>query len=132
MIIDSPEEAERIVTQVMENIQRAELTEADEADAYHQLSLIGGSGGRDREENRTHEDHRGMRPPSRPSHLMPGPSPRERDGASRKRGSWLSLKGTRRLRWESAIMDEPDQFLHLSQQLRDRRESAGVLAALSS
>jgi hypothetical protein len=42
------------------------------------------------------------------------------------------LKGTRRLRRESAIMDEPDQFLHLSQQLRDRRESAGVLAALSS
>lgn len=38
MIIDSPEEAERIVTQVVENIQRAELTEAD---AYHQLSLIG-------------------------------------------------------------------------------------------
>ena len=29
------------MTQVVENIQRAELTEADEADAYHQLSLIG-------------------------------------------------------------------------------------------
>ena len=41
MIIESPQEAERIVTQVVENIQRAELTEADEADAYHQLSLIG-------------------------------------------------------------------------------------------
>ena len=41
LLIDSPEEAERIVTQVVENIQRAELTEADEADAYHQLSLIG-------------------------------------------------------------------------------------------
>jgi ParB family chromosome partitioning protein len=41
MVMDSPEEAERIVTQVVENIQRAELTEADEADAYHQLSLIG-------------------------------------------------------------------------------------------
>ncbi len=41
MIIGSPEEAERIVRQVVENIQRAELTDADEADAYHQLSLIG-------------------------------------------------------------------------------------------
>jgi hypothetical protein len=29
------------VTQGVENIQRAELTEADEADANHQLSLIG-------------------------------------------------------------------------------------------
>jgi ParB family chromosome partitioning protein len=41
MVTDSPDEAERIVTQVVENIQRAELTEADEAEAYHQLSLIG-------------------------------------------------------------------------------------------
>ena len=41
IIINSPEEAERILTQVVENIQRAELTDADEADAYHQLSLLG-------------------------------------------------------------------------------------------
>lgn len=38
MIVAIPEEAERIVTQIVENIQRTELTEAD---AYHQLSLIG-------------------------------------------------------------------------------------------
>ncbi|EMY36247.1 parB-like partition protein [Arthrobacter crystallopoietes BAB-32] len=41
MIVSSPDEADRIVTQVVENVQRAELSEADEADAYHQLSLIG-------------------------------------------------------------------------------------------
>lgn len=41
MIVSSPEEADRILTQVVENIQRTELTEADEAEAYHQLSLIG-------------------------------------------------------------------------------------------
>ncbi len=41
MVTESPEEAERIVTQVVENIQRSALSEADEADAYHQLSLIG-------------------------------------------------------------------------------------------
>jgi ParB family chromosome partitioning protein len=41
MITASAEEAERIVSQVVENIQRAAMTEADEAEAYHQLSLIG-------------------------------------------------------------------------------------------
>ena len=42
MIIASPRRKPTgIVTQVVENIQRTELTEADEADAYHQLSLIG-------------------------------------------------------------------------------------------
>jgi ParB family chromosome partitioning protein len=41
MIVATPEEADRIVTQGVENIQRTELTEADEAEAYHQLSLIG-------------------------------------------------------------------------------------------
>ena len=41
MIVASPEEADRLITQVVENIQRTELTEADEAEAYHQLSLIG-------------------------------------------------------------------------------------------
>src|SRR6478736_9982913 len=41
MVTESPEEAERILTQVVENIQRSALTEADEAEAYHQLSLIG-------------------------------------------------------------------------------------------
>jgi ParB family chromosome partitioning protein len=41
MVTESPEEAERIITQVVENIQRSALTEADEAEAYHQLCLIG-------------------------------------------------------------------------------------------
>lgn len=46
MVTESPEEAERIVTQVVENIQRSALTEADKADAYDQLSLIGVSAAR--------------------------------------------------------------------------------------
>jgi len=41
MLVSSPEEAERIPTQVVENINRTELTHADEADAYHPLSIIG-------------------------------------------------------------------------------------------
>ncbi|WP_146067532.1 ParB/RepB/Spo0J family partition protein, partial [Arthrobacter sp. SX1312] len=41
MVVASPEEAERITTQVVENVQRSALTDADEADAFHQLSLLG-------------------------------------------------------------------------------------------
>lgn len=41
VVKDSPEEAERIMTQMVENIQRTELSGADEADAYKQLSLMG-------------------------------------------------------------------------------------------
>ncbi len=41
MVVASPEEAERITTQVVENVQCSALTDADEADAYHQLSLLG-------------------------------------------------------------------------------------------
>ncbi len=41
MVVASPEDAERITGQVVENVQRSALTEADEADAYHQLSLLG-------------------------------------------------------------------------------------------
>lgn len=40
MIIESPEEAERIVSQMVENIHRAAMTQGDEADGYHQLSLL--------------------------------------------------------------------------------------------
>ena len=41
LIVDTPEDAERIVTQLVENIHRADMTHADEADAYEQLALLG-------------------------------------------------------------------------------------------
>ena len=94
MIIESPEEAERIVTQVVENIQRAELTEADEADAYHQLSLIGVSAaaiakktGRTKTTVEGRAEGQVLRAPE--------PPPWARDTPSMKRSSWPNLKGTR-------------------------------------
>jgi ParB family chromosome partitioning protein len=131
MIIDSPEEADRIVTQVVENIQRAELTEADEADAYHQLSLIGVSAASIAKKT------------GRTKTTVEGALKARASGA----GAAALSKGytieealimaefegdedaTEEL--ESVIMDEPDQLLHVAQLLRDRRESAAALAALS-
>ena len=40
-VVASPEETDRVATQVVENDQRQELTHADRADAFHQLSLLG-------------------------------------------------------------------------------------------
>ncbi|MEW1857485.1 ParB/RepB/Spo0J family partition protein [Pseudarthrobacter oxydans] len=130
MIIESPEEAERIVTQVVENIQRAELTEADEAEAYHQLSLIGVSAG-------TIAKKTGRTKTTVESALKAKSSDA---GAAALGKGWSieealimaefegSQEATEEL--ESVIMDEPDQLLHVAQLLRDRRESAAALAAL--
>ncbi|MFE4835317.1 ParB/RepB/Spo0J family partition protein [Arthrobacter sp. NPDC056691] len=129
MIIESPEEAERIVTQVVENIQRAELTEADEADAYHQLSLIGVSAAAIAKKT-------GRTKTTVESALKAKAS---EAGAAALGKGWsieealimAEFEGdedaTEEL--ESVIMDEPDQLLHVAQLLRDRRESAAARAA---
>ncbi|MCD5341761.1 ParB/RepB/Spo0J family partition protein [Arthrobacter sp. AK04] len=132
MIIESPEEAERIVTQVVENIQRAELTEADEADAYHQLSLIGVSAAAIAKKT-------GRTKTTVESALKAKSSDA---GAAALGKGWTieealimaefesDEEATAEL--ESVIMDEPDQLLHVAQRLRDRRESAAALAALTA
>lgn len=130
MIIDSPEEAERIVTQVVENIQRAELTEADEADAYHQLSLIGVSAAAiAKKTGRTKTTVEGA--------LKAKAS---EAGAAALGKGWTIEEALIMAEFEgdedateeleSVIMDEPEQLLHVAQQLRDRRESAVALTAL--
>jgi len=40
-IVDNPEEADRLATQVVENDHRSALTDADRAEAFHQMSLLG-------------------------------------------------------------------------------------------
>jgi ParB family transcriptional regulator, chromosome partitioning protein len=130
MIIESPEEAERIVTQVVENIQRAELTEADEADAYHQLSLIGVSAAAiAKKTGRTKTTVEGAL------------KAKSSNAGSAALGKGYTIDealimadfegdqdATEEL--ESVIADEPDQLLHVAQMLRDRRDRAAALAAL--
>lgn len=132
MIIDSPEEAERIVTQVVENIQRAELTEADEADAYHQLSLIGVPAAAIAKKT-------GRTKTSVESALKAKST--ETGAAALGKGYTVEEAlilaefesdedATAEL--ESVIMDEPDMLLHVTQQLRDKRDRAAALAALTA
>ncbi|MET3937102.1 ParB/RepB/Spo0J family partition protein [Arthrobacter sp. OAP107] len=130
MIIGSPEEAERIVTQVVENIQRAELTEADEAEAYHQLSLIGVSAAAIAKKT-------GRARTTVESALKA----KSTDTGNAALGKGYTIDealilaefendqdATEEL--ESVIRDEPDMLAHVTQQLRDRRDRAAALAAL--
>jgi ParB family chromosome partitioning protein len=130
MIIDSPEEAERILTQVVENIQRTELTQADEADAYHQLSLIGVSAAAIAKKT-------GRTKTTVESALKAKSS--DTGAAALGKGYTIDEAlvlaefendedATEEL--ESVIKDEPDMLAHVTQQLRDRRDRAAALAAL--
>lgn len=132
MIISSPEEAERIVTQVVENIQRAELTDADEADAYHQLSLIGVSAAAIAKKT-------GRKKAAVEGALKAKAS--EAGTAALGRGHTIEealilaeFEGDEEatLELETAIQDEPDQLFHVAQQLRDERERAAALAAYTA
>jgi ParB family chromosome partitioning protein len=130
MIIESPEEAERIVTQVVENVQRAELTEADEADAYHQLSLIGVSAAAiakktGRTKTTVESALKAKSSNAGAAALGKGWSIEEALIMAEFEGDQSATEEL-----ESVIMDEPDQLLHVAQLLRDRRESAAALAAL--
>ncbi|MEC5180844.1 ParB/RepB/Spo0J family partition protein [Arthrobacter sp. CG_A4] len=130
MVMDSPEEADRIVTQVVENIQRSALTEADEADAYHQLSLIGVSAASIAKKT-------GRTKTTVEAALKANAS--EAGAAALGKGCTIEEalimsefegdeEATQEL--ESVIMDEPDQLFHVAQQLRDHRDRAEALTAL--
>ncbi|MFE4080299.1 ParB/RepB/Spo0J family partition protein [Paenarthrobacter sp. YIM B13468] len=132
MMISSPEEAERIVTQVVENIQRTELTDADEADAYHQLSLIGVSAAAIAKKT-------GRKKTAVEGALKAKAS--EVGTAALGRGHTIEEalilaefeddeEATAEL--ASVIQDEPDQLFHVAQQLRDERERAAALAAYTA
>ena len=124
MIIESPEEAERIVTQVVENIQRAELTEADEADAYHQLSLIGVSAAAIAK--KTGRTKTTVESALKAKSSNAGAAALGKGYTIDEALIMAEFEGdqdaTEEL--ESVIMDEPDQLLHVAQLLRDRRDQA--------
>ncbi|NMR32299.1 ParB/RepB/Spo0J family partition protein [Crystallibacter degradans] len=129
MIIESPEEAERIVTQVVENIQRAELTEADEADAYHQLSLIGVSAAAiAKKTGRTKTSVEGA---LKAKASEAGAAALGKGWSIEEALIMAEFEGDEdaTAELESVIADEPDQLLHVAQMLRDRRDSSAALAA---
>ncbi len=132
MVIDSPEEAERIVSQMVENIHRAGMTQADEADGYHQLSMFGIPADKIAEKL-------GRKKTVIESALKAKAS--KAGAAALGKGYTIDealilaefeSDDEASAELESVIADEPDMLAHVAQQLRDRRESAATRAALTA
>lgn len=129
VVIDSPDEAERIITQVVENIQRAELGHADQAMAFQQLSLLGMPAAKiAKKMGRTKAD------------VEQGIAAKSSDAGSKAMEDGHDFEvalifaefaddedATEEI--ESVLADEPSQLHHVAQQLRDRREAEQALAA---
>lgn len=132
MIVDTPEDAERIVLQLVENIHRAEMTAADEAEAYHQLSLFGVSASViAKKTGRTKTTVEGAL------------KAKASEAGSAALGKGYTIEEALILaefesdedataELESVITDEPDMLLHVAQQLRDKRDRAAALTALTT
>jgi ParB family chromosome partitioning protein len=130
MVTESPEEAERILTQVVENIQRSALTEADEAEAYHQLSLIGVSAAQ--MAKKTGRTRINVEDALKAKSTTAGDAALGR-GCTIEEALILAefeddADATEEL--ESVLADEPDMLLHVTQRLRDKRDIAAARAAL--
>ncbi|PVZ52340.1 ParB/RepB/Spo0J family partition protein [Arthrobacter sp. H-02-3] len=132
MIVASPEEADRLITQVVENIQRTELTEADEAEAYHQLSLIGVSAAAIAK--KTGRTKTTVESALKAKATIAGAQALH-NGYTVEQALILAEfesdeDATAEL--ESVIKDDPDYLDHMTQKLRDERDSREQLAALKA
>ncbi|MFJ4264613.1 ParB/RepB/Spo0J family partition protein [Paenarthrobacter nicotinovorans] len=130
MITASAEEAERIVSQVVENIQRAAMTEADEADAYHQLSLIGVSAAAIAK--KTGRKKTAVEGALKAKSSEAGTAALDRGWSIETALIMAEFENDEAATadLESVLMDEPDQLFHLAQQIRDNRAREAELAAL--
>ncbi|MFJ6003946.1 ParB/RepB/Spo0J family partition protein [Arthrobacter sp. NPDC092385] len=130
MVVASPEEAERITTQVVENVQRSALTDADEADAFHQLSLLGVSAAQiakktGRAKTQVEGALKAKKSTAGEAALSKGLSIEEALVLAEFEGD---EDATEEL--ESVIADEPDMLAHVAQQMRDKRGREEARAAL--
>ncbi|SEJ78737.1 chromosome partitioning protein, ParB family [Arthrobacter sp. yr096] len=132
MITASAEDAERIVSQVVENIQRAAMTEADEADAYHQLSLIGVSAAAIAK--KTGRKKAAVEGALKAKASEAGTAALGKGHTIEEALVMAEFEGDEEAtaELESVVADEPDQLLHVAQQLRDARAHAAALAAFTA
>lgn len=132
MIVSSPEEADRIVTQVVENVQRTELTERDEAEAYHQLALIGVSAAdiakkTGRTKTVVESALKAKSSTAGAEALHNGYTVEQALVLAEFEGDDDAIAEL-----ESVIKDEPEYLEHIAQRLRDDRESRQQLAELTA
>ncbi|MGT2462951.1 ParB/RepB/Spo0J family partition protein [Sinomonas atrocyanea] len=131
-VVDTLEEADRIATQVAENDQRAAITDAERAEAFHQLALLGVSAGqiakRAGADKATVE--RAMKARSTDAGTAALSAGRTLDQALVLAEFADDPEATDQI--EAVIEEEPDMLDHTAQRLRDERERARQLAAVAA
>ena len=129
VVIDSPDEADRIITQVVENIQRAELGHADQAVAFQQLSLLGMPAAKiAKKMGRTKADvEQGIAAKSTDAGFKALEEGHDFEVALIFAEFAEDTDATEEI--ESVLADEPSQLHHVAQQLRDKRGADRTLAA---
>ena len=129
VITDSPDEADRIITQVVENIQRTELGHADQAVAFQQLSLLGLPAAKiAKKTGRTKTIvEQGIAAKSTDAGTKALEDGHDFEAALIFAEFADDADATEEI--ESVLADEPSQLHHVAQQLRDKREAEQTLAA---
>jgi ParB family chromosome partitioning protein len=132
MITATAQDAERIVSQVVENVQRAAMTDADEADAYHQLSLLGVSAAAIAK--KTGRKKAAVEGALKAKASDAGTAALGKGHTIEEALIMAEFEGDEEAtaELESVIADEPDQLFHVAQQLRDERERVAALAAYTA
>lgn len=130
MVVASPEDAERITVQVVENVQRTGLTDADEADAFHQLSLLGVSAAQiakktGRAKTTVEGALKARKSTTGEAALAKG---RTIEEALVLVEFAADEDATEHL--ETVLAEEPEMLVHAAQQLRDDRAHKAARAAL--
>ncbi|OUM44628.1 ParB/RepB/Spo0J family partition protein [Arthrobacter sedimenti] len=130
MVVASPEEAERITTQVVENVQRSALTDADEADAFHQLSLLGVSAAQIAKKTGRAKTHVEGALKARKSTAGEAALSKGRTIEEALVLVEFADDEDATAHLEAVLADEPDMLAHVAQQLRDDRAHQAARAAL--
>lgn len=131
-VSESQADADRIAKQVVENDQRAGLNEADRAEAYQQLALLGVSASQIAK--RTGAKKTAVEDAIKAKSTVTGTKALH-DGYTVDQALVLAeFEGDEEAvaELESVIIDEPEYLEHIAQKLRDAREAKKVLDALTA
>ncbi len=132
MIIESPEEAERIVSQMVENIHRAAMTQGGRSGRLPPAVSSGISAAEIA--TRTKRPKPAVEGALKAKASAAGTAALGKGHTIEEALVMAEFEGDEEAtaELESVVADEPDQLLHVAQQLRDARAHAAALAAFTA
>ncbi|ALE04779.1 chromosome partitioning protein ParB (plasmid) [Arthrobacter sp. ERGS1:01] len=131
-VVATREEADRLATQVVENEMRRALTDADRADAYHQMSLLGVSA-----------TMIARRTGAKKATVQTALAVKANETAAAALAQGLTLEQSVVIaefsanpeeanELEKAALENPGNFVHKAQRMRDDRATAALIATATA